>query len=153
MTRAWAPRVNAIRSALAAAILAERDAQLADLPEGLRGDRFEVQAAVHRGARPLLPSFVRIYPPAGSTFAPEVTRGMEADLAFPLRVHVQALAEEDAVDLLTEAVGLIADALAADPTLGGVCGGTGDPAIALGAIDTDSAQAEQEVVVRLVARE
>lgn len=152
MARLWAPKIQAIQNALAAAIQAQRDLVAADLPTPLQGDDFQVAAARDRDTRDLLPNGCRVLPPENSSLDAEVTDGFEGVLQFPVALRTKTLDSEAALLALTELVGLVFDAVSADPTLGDLTGGTASPGLLLGPIDVAGGEAVQEVVVRFHVR-
>lgn len=131
MTRTWAPLVGRIREAIAAAVRAEQLVQAGDLPTPLHGANFEITAQRTRASRAMFPVGMRILPPAGGQLRGEVSMGLEGDLTFPVVIVVKGLEEDDMLDLLEQAQGLLVDAIDADDTLGGLVGGYGDPAFSL----------------------
>lgn len=151
MTRRWAPAIEAVQDAIAAAITTEQGIQAGSLPSPLHAGDFEVVGSVNRTGS-MLPVGIRILPPVNSTVDPEVTNGMEAVLRFPCVIRVKALVDEDVMNLLREAVGLFIDAVAKDPTFGGLTGGTNPPGIALGVLDVDGGEASQELLLSLNVR-
>lgn len=137
MARKWGPKLRELRSALADQIRAEQVAQAQDLPTPLHGDLFEITSIQTNAPRTLFPVGMRVMPPAGGQLTTEATQGMEGALTFPVAIVVKGLEEADMLDLLEQALGLLIDAVDTDPTLGGRCGGTGDPAIVLQSQELD----------------
>lgn len=137
MARKWGPKLRQLRSALADAVRREQLAQASDLPSPLHGEAFEITSVQTNAPRTLFPVGMRVMPPAGGQLISEATEGMEGQLTFPVAIVVKGLAEADMLDLLEEAQGLLFDAVDADPTLGGLCGGLGDPGIVLQSQELD----------------
>lgn len=129
MVRYWGPKLRGVREAIAAAVRAEQLAGAADLPTPLHGANFEIVATQSRAPRTLFPVGMRILPPAGGALNGEVTKGLDGFLTFPVALVIKGLDEADMLDLLEEAVGLLIDAIDADPTLGGLTGGWADPGV------------------------
>jgi hypothetical protein len=134
MTRKWGPKLRQLRVALADAIRAEQEAQAGDLPTPLHGEAFEITSVQTKAPITLFPVGMRVMPPAGGGLNSEVTEGA---LTFPVAIVVKGLEEADMLDLLDDALGLLLDAVDTDPTLGGKCGGLGDPGIVLQSQELD----------------
>lgn len=152
MTRTWAPKLAAIQDAIAAAILAERDANAASLPSYLHGDGLLVGAGMDEAALMLEANLIRVLSPINSTWTSEVTNQLEATLFFPVVVRARALSDGDALQALLELVGLIVDAVQADGTLGGLVAGPASQAFQVGTPEPSGLEAYQDVQVGLIVR-
>lgn len=153
MTRNWAPMFKSIQEAIRSAILAERNVQVAQLPAGLQGTDFDVQAAVDLNLPQAKPFTVTVLPPERTPLRMQLTNSVEASpMTFRLLIELRAAPEASKMTLLREVVGLIADALEVDPTLGGLVGGWADPGVDLQDIVSGPGIVAQEVAVSLLAR-
>lgn len=152
MPRRWGPGIAAVQDALAQRMRDFRDSVADELPAPLHGDNFEVVGSVNRDAKTLLPTGIRVFPPANTSVEAEVSEALEGAFGFPCIITVRDLAAADVAEVLREAQGIVLDGVQEDPMLADTCAGFGSPAFDIGPIDVDGLEATQEIVVRLVLR-
>jgi hypothetical protein len=159
VTRRWAPAIKDIQKALRDQIHAEYQEQAGidpagpnQMPSGMEGGNVFVAIGNAKGRTPDKPFVIQVLPPEDSEFTGEASHGVDADLGFRCRLTVRASDEKDALEGLTELVGLVVDGYCRDETLTSKCGGPGDPMFTLRNIAEGTGEFVQEIVVHLVRR-
>lgn len=154
MTRFWAARHKAMQQAIHDQVLAERLAQDAQLPAALQVAASNLHVAVswHPDRRPDKPFVIQILPPQRSRYTGQVSAGLEGEVEIPCMVSVKAGEEADLGNLLLEVVGLLMDAVDADDSLGGLCGGWGEQAIEVADLLSEPGVVGHSVALRFKVR-